>query len=81
MHTVEHRLIWLYTWPQQARKGKNQKNTVHMHHSCTLSGRKQPEKLIHQHLFPLSITDGEGEEADKQDTGYLYKGPRQVRQT
>jgi len=32
-----------------------------MRHSCTLSGCKQPEKLIRQHLFPLSITDGEGE--------------------
>src|SRR5215471_12050475 len=44
----------------RGRKGKNQKNTVHMHHSCTLSGRKHPETLIRQHLFPLSITDGEG---------------------
>ena len=31
-----------------------------MHHSCALSGLKQPEKLTRQHLFPLSIKDGEG---------------------
>jgi len=31
-----------------------------MRHSCALSGLKQPEKLIRQHLFPLSIFDGEG---------------------
>ena len=26
LHTFEHRLIWLYTWPQQAKKGKKSKN-------------------------------------------------------
>ncbi len=33
---------------------------VQMRHSCTISGRKQPEKVIRRHLFPLSIKDGEG---------------------
>jgi len=28
-----------------------------MRHSCTISSRKPPEKLIRQHLFPLSIFD------------------------
>jgi hypothetical protein len=60
LHTFEYRLIWLYTWPQQAKKGEKPKNTMQMHHSCTVSGCKQPEKLIRQHLFPLSIKDGEG---------------------
>jgi hypothetical protein len=42
-------------------KGKIQKFTAQMRHSCTISGRKQPEKLIRQRLFfPLSIKDGEG---------------------
>jgi len=36
----------LNTWPQQGKKGKNQKNTAQTRHSCTLSGRKPPEKLI-----------------------------------
>ena len=60
LHTFEHRLSRLYTWRQRAKKGKSQKNTVQMRHSCTLSGRKQPQALIRQHLFPLSIKDGEG---------------------
>jgi hypothetical protein len=59
-HTFEYRLIWLYTWRQQGKKGKNQKFTAQMRHSCTLSGHKQPEALIRQHLFPLSIKDREG---------------------
>jgi hypothetical protein len=46
LHTFEHRLIWLYTWRQQARKGENPKNTAQMRHSCTLSGRKQPLAVI-----------------------------------
>jgi len=50
-NTYEYRLIWR----QQAKKGKNQKNTAQMRHSCALSGRKQPQALIRQHLFPLSI--------------------------
>jgi hypothetical protein len=32
--------------PDQGSKGKTQKNTVQTRHSCTLSGRKPPEKLI-----------------------------------
>ncbi len=39
---------------------KTKKNTAQMRHSCAISGLKQPEKLIRQHLFPLSIFDGEG---------------------
>jgi hypothetical protein len=58
--SLEYHLNWLYTWRQQVKKGKNPKNTAQMRHSCTISGRKQPEKLILQHLFPLSIFDGEG---------------------
>src|SRR5215469_10585419 len=44
LHTLQYRLIWLYTWPQKARKWKNQKFTAHMHHTCTLSGRKPPQE-------------------------------------
>jgi hypothetical protein len=32
LHTFEHRLIWR----QQAKKGKNPKNTAQMRHSCAL---------------------------------------------
>ena len=42
---------------RHAKKGKTQKNTAQMRHSCTISSRKPPEKLIRQHLFPLSIFD------------------------
>src|SRR5260221_13705474 len=44
LHTLEHHLIWLYTWRQQAKQGKTPKNTAHMHHICTLSGRKPPQE-------------------------------------
>jgi hypothetical protein len=37
--------------------GKIKKFMAQMHHSCTLSGRKQPEKLIRQHspVTPLQL--------------------------
>ena len=60
MHTIQHRLIWLYTWLQQAKKGKNQKkygaNAPQLHHIWPQAA----PGAIRQHLFPLSITDGEG---------------------
>jgi hypothetical protein len=75
LHTFERRLICIYTLRQHAREktkkyGANApqlrpifrilKNMVQMRHSCALSGRKQPQALIRQHLCPLSIKDGEG---------------------
>ncbi len=33
---------------------------MQMRHICTVSGLEQPEKLTRQHLFPLSLFDGEG---------------------
>ena len=71
MHTFEHRLNCLYTWRQQAKKGKAQKNTVQMRHSCALfdalsifveyaATRRRYMMQMREHLFPLSITDGEG---------------------
>ena len=60
LYTFEYRLIWLYTWRQQAKKGKNPKKRVQMHHSCTLSGPKPPEKLIRQHLFHQRWRGGQG---------------------
>ena len=72
--TFENRLSRLYTWPQQAKQGKNPKNTAQMHHSCTLSGRKPHEKLIHRHLFfPLSIFDGEGARGQESSGGALQR--------
>ena len=38
------------------------KNRVQTRHNCALSGRKPPPGAMRQHLFPLSIKDGEGEE-------------------
>jgi hypothetical protein len=40
LHTFEYRLIWLYTWRQQARKGKTQKNTMQMRHICIVFDAK-----------------------------------------
>ncbi len=44
LYTLEHRLICLYTWRQQGKKREKPKNMTHMHHSCTISGRKPPQE-------------------------------------
>jgi len=56
LHTLGHHLIRLYTWPQQAKKGKTpQKIRCKMHHNYALSDRKPP-----QEPFPPLHASGEG---------------------
>jgi hypothetical protein len=55
------------------------KNAVQMRHSCTLSGREQPQEPFASTSSP-SPSKMERGLGGKKDTGYLYKGPPQLRQ-
>jgi len=60
LHTLEHRLIWLYTWRQQAKQGENpQKYGAHAPQLHPI-WPQAATGAMRQHLFPLSIKDGEG---------------------
>jgi len=67
LHALKHHLGGLYTWRQQAKRGKNPKicgaHAPRLHPSWPQAA---PEAHA-QPLFPLSITDGEGEEGQERD--------------
>jgi len=60
LHTFEHPLSWLYTWPQQEKERGKPKiygaNAPQLHHIWPQAA----PGAMRQHLFPLSIKDGEG---------------------